>query len=207
MPTDPRKRQKKLENKAARRKEKKHLVVREASIPLASRFALAVQCPVLDSCIADSCWDQGMGQAMLSRALPNGQVAVAVFLVDNYCLGVKNAIAQIVPKAIYDAKFAPGAPRSPSTRRYAPEAVRKFVEGTVEYARDLGFHPDADYEVGRLLFGDLDPAASPDEFEYGKDGRPYYINGPHDSPAKIREILATLERARGPQGFGSLMLG
>ena len=207
MPTDPRKRQKKLERKAAQRKEKKHLVVREASAPLATRFALATTFPVLHSCIADSNWNQGMGQATLSRVLPNGQIAVAIFLVDRYCLGVKSSIAEIVPRATYDTRYSPTVPGSPSTRPYPPAAVRKYVEGAVAYALDSGLLPDEDYEVAKLLFGDIDPQTSAEVFEYGKNGKPFYINGPHESMQRIREIRATLTRTRGPEGFDSLFLG
>ena len=82
MPTDPRKRQKKLERKAAHRKVKKHLIVRESSVSLSTRFSLAASCPVLHSSISDSNWDKGIGQVHLTRLLPDGQVVVAIFLVD-----------------------------------------------------------------------------------------------------------------------------
>ena len=207
MPTDPRKRQKKLERKAADRKEKKHLIVREASVSLATRFALATPFPVLHSCIGDSNWDQGIGQATLSRVLPNGQIAVAIFLVDRYCLGVKSSIAEIVPKATYDTRYSPTIPGSPPTRPYPPAAVRKYVEGAVAYALDSGLLPDKDYEVAKLLFGDIDPTASSEVFEYGKNGKPYYLNGPYESMQRIREIYATLARTRGPGGFDGIVLG
>ena len=206
MPTDPRKRQKKLERKAAHRKEKKHIIVREASVPLSTRFALATTLPVLHSAIADSTWDQGIGQALLSRELPNGQIAVAIFLVDRYCLGVKSTIVTMVPRATYNARFAPGSPDSPATRSYSPAAIRKYVEGAVAYALDSGLYPDEDYEIGKLLFGDIDPETSTETFEYGQGGMPLYINGPHESQLQIREILTTLTRTRGERGFHFTMI-
>lgn len=207
MPTDPRKRQKKLERKAADRKEKKHLVVRESSVSLATRFALATPFPILHSCIDDSNWTNGIGQATLSRVLPNGQIAVAIFLVDRYCLGVKSSIAAIVPKATYDTRYSPTKPGAPKIRPYPPEAVRKYVEGAVAYALDSGLLPDADYEVAKLLFGDIDPTDSSEVFEYGKDGKPLYINGPHESMQRVREICATLTRTRGSEGFHFVLMG
>jgi hypothetical protein len=207
MPTDPRKRQKKLEHKAARRKEKKHLIVRQESVSLATRFALAAPCPVLHSCIADTSWDQGIGQVHLTRVLPDGRVAVAIFLVDRFCLGVKSSIADIVPRATYDIRYAPGIPGAGKATPYPPAAVRKYVEGAVAYARDLGFGPDEDYQVAKLIFGDIDPTTSSETFEYGKDGKPFYISGPHESPQRMREIMATLARTRGPGGSDFLLLG
>jgi hypothetical protein len=207
MPTDPRKRQKKLERKSASRKEKKHLIVRQESVSLATRFALAAPCPVLHSCIADTNWDQGMGQVHLTRALPDGRVAVAIFLVDRFCLGVKNAIAEIVPRATYDSRYSPESTRTGGTKPYPPAAVRKYVEGAVAYAHDLGFGPHEDYQVAKLIFGDIDPTTSSETFEYGKDGKPFYINGPNESPQRMREIMATLARTQGPGGSDFLVLG
>lgn len=198
MPTDPRKRQKKLERKAASRKEKKHLIVRESSVSLATRFSLAASFPVLHSCISDSSWDMGIGQAYLTRLLPDGQVVVAIFLVDRYCLGVKSSIAEIVPRATYDRRYAPG--RGGKVTNYPPAAVRKYVEGAVAYAHDLGFAPDEDYAVARLVFGDIDSSTSPETFEYGKDGKPFYVSGPNESFQRSREIVATLARKTGPGG-------
>jgi len=207
MPTDPRKRQKKLEQKAARRKEKKHLIVRQESVSLATRFALAAPCPVLHSCIADSNWDQGIGQVHLTRTLPDGRVAVAIFLVDRFCLGVKNAIAEIVPRATYDIRYSPPVSGDNKAKPYPPAAVRKYVEGAVPYARDLGFEPHEDYHVAKHIFGDIDPTTSSETFEYGQDGKPNYISGPNESPQRVREIMATLLRARGPGGYDFLVGG
>ena len=73
MPTDPRKRQKKLARNAAHRKEKKQVVVREASVPLAVRFALATPFPVLHSCIGDSNWELLSGWNEESRYTRRGE--------------------------------------------------------------------------------------------------------------------------------------
>src|SRR5438105_3691381 len=105
MAADPRKRQKKLERRAAKRKEKKHLIVREQSAGLGERLTAAAAAPVLHAWVTDDLWTQGMGWVLLSRQLPNGYVAVVVFLVDRYCLGVKNALAEIVSRFEYDSKF------------------------------------------------------------------------------------------------------
>ena len=207
MPTDPRNRQKKLARKAASRKEKKHLIVRQQSVPLATRFALAASAPILHSCISESSWEMGIGQAYLTRLLPDGQVVVAIFLVDRYCLGVKSSMAAIVPRPTYETRYAPGLAGGGKVRHFPPAAVRKYVEGAVAYARELGFAPDEDYQVARLVFGDIDPSTSSETFEYGKDGKPFYVSGPNESAQRSREIVATLARKRGPGGSDFLVLG
>src|SRR4051812_12775178 len=104
MATNPRKRQKKLERRTAKRKEKKHLEVRSQSGGLTERLSAAARCPVLNCWISETLQTQGLGSVVLSRELPNGQVAVASFLVDRYCLGVKDAFAEVLHRTDYDAK-------------------------------------------------------------------------------------------------------
>ena len=52
--------------------------------------------PIHDSLVAKNIFETGIGMAALARALPNGDVALAAFLVDVYCLGVKDAFYRVV---------------------------------------------------------------------------------------------------------------
>src|SRR5437016_2230285 len=79
MAADPKKRQKKLERRAAKRKEKKQTLVRAESGGLPERLSAATRYPVLHCWISDTVKDEGLGWVLLSREFPNGQVAVASF--------------------------------------------------------------------------------------------------------------------------------
>ena len=61
--------------------------------------------PVLQAGVQDVYYTEGIGSVLFSRELPDGSVAVAVFLVDRYCLGVKNALGDILTRSAYDSKF------------------------------------------------------------------------------------------------------
>ena len=39
------------------------------------------------------------------------------------------------------------------------------------------------------------------EFEFGKDGKPFYVSGPNETRADSERIIATLTRKLGPGGF------
>src|SRR5262245_38696707 len=82
-----------------------------------------------------------------------------------------------------------------------PTCARKLVEGAEAYARDLGFSPHPDYQRARRIFGDLDPTACPTHYTFGKDGKPFFMSGPYDTPARCRKIIDTLTRRCGPEGF------
>ena len=144
-------------------------------------------------------WQHGIGHVLLSRQLRNGNVAFACFLVNVWCLGVKNVIVEVAPRATYDKKmYAQTAP----TRHGEPSArvARKLVEGAVQYALDLGLPPHPDYRVGKQIFGDISAAACAEEYAYGRDGKPFFVAGPFDSPARCEEIARALANHTGPEG-------
>jgi hypothetical protein len=207
MPTDPRKRQRKLERRAAKRKDKKHQLVRETNIGLGEQLTASTTYPPLDTWISEDLWTQGLGWVLFSRELPNGSIAVALFLVDRYCLGVKNALANIVGRFTYESEFVHKMRSQFASREVSPATARKLVEEAVAYAHDLGFRPHPDYHKAKLLFGDIDPGDSTEEFEFGKDGKPFFICGPNDSPERCRQILNTLAKTRGPGQFEYIVPG
>jgi hypothetical protein len=200
MPTDPRKRQKQQERRAAKRKSKQHELARQKQAGLAERMAGAARFPILHCWITKDVWTQGLGYVGLSRQLPNGTVAFALFLVDRYCLGVKNVMAEIMGRFTYDSRLRE-MHGDFTWDSMDPAAARKFIEGAVAYARDLGLQPHADYQKAKPIFGDLDAGQSSQQFEYGKDGKPFFMAGPHDTPERCRHILKTLEEKCGPDGF------
>jgi hypothetical protein len=201
MPSDPRKRQKKLERRTARRKQKRHGLARAQSSGLPGQLSAASKFPVLHCWISQSLEAQGMGAVLLSREFQGGQVAVATFLVDRYCLGVKDTWAEVLHRTAYDDKYLRKMTADVPQRSASPAEARKLVEQAVEYARGLGLTPHPDYAKALLLFGDIDPSQSDASFEFGKDGKPLFIAGPEDSPEFCRKILAILTNHCGPGGF------
>jgi hypothetical protein len=86
-----------------------------------------------------------------------------------------------------------------------PECARKLVEGAVQYALDLGLPPHVDYRTAKLIFGDISSEACAEEYAFGKDGKPFFIAGPHDSPARCEQILRTLRNHCGLEGHHFLI--
>lgn len=207
MAKDPRKRQKKLEHRTSKRKEKKHVRVREQNAGLAARLSAASAWPVLYCWIGDSIAEQGIGWVVLSRAAPNGPVAVASFLVDSYCLGVKAVFAEILPRSAYDDKYLRKMIAEMPSRSVDPAEARKLLEEAVAYAREIGLSPHPDYPRAMVLFGNIDAADSDAHFQFGKDHKPFFVSGPNDSPERCKQIVAILNKTCGPGLFDYLVVG
>ena len=201
MATDPKKRQKQLAKKTAKRKEKRHLVVRDKSAGEMARAIAAAKYPILHCLISDSIKTQGMGWVILSREMPSGSIAVALFLVDSYCLGVKDAFARVVPRSVYDQQYLRKMRDQSPSQPIAPADARKFLKDAVDYAFCLGLSCHPDYLKAVQLFGDVNAADSAATFEFGKNGKPFFISGPNDTPERCRQIVAILGNALPADGF------
>jgi hypothetical protein len=202
MSLDEKKRQKKLAKKAAKRKAK--LSDRKDSHISGSAgtqdIALALNSPVHECIIPEGLFEVGIGNILISRKMPGGKVAFSIFLLDVYCLGVKNAYFFIMSQSEYDDKIK-SIKQNADFESLSPECVRKLVESAEAYARALGFNPHPDYHTARNIFGDIDAEKCPMQFEFGKDGRPLFISGPNDSHAKCMKIMETLTKSCGPGKF------
>ena len=140
----------------------------------------------------------GLVTALLARQRRHRRaVTVCVYLLDVYCLGVKNAMGpdhmedqalRRLTDRVFSAYHAPPVP--------APiKLVRDLVLGAAEYAHKLGFSPHPDFEQARAHLG---PWTGPSAITFGRDGKPTYIEGPHDDPD---HVLRTLRRTVGRKGF------
>ncbi len=205
MAKDPRQRQKKLERRKAREKAKKKSLAQRNPRDVVSRIERAAAAPILHCCTCDVLWEQGIANVLVSRVLASGNVAFVAFLLDVYCLGVKNVIFDVMPRSRYDWQVYGKLLGDYNIIQLTPEAARKLIEGGVEYARNLGLPPHSDYHKAKVIFGDVDASECEDEFVYGKDGKPYFIAGPHDSASRCSRIISTLTDHCGPDGFHYLM--
>lgn len=206
MAIDPKKRQKKLAKRKAQRKEKakKIMVQQQREIAYQSNpVAFAARYPIHQCLVNMELFASGMGTVVVSRRAPNGDIVMGVFLLDTFCLGVKNAFGRILMPYEYDEMVAEMR-QNELMQAVEPSYARKLVEASVVYAASLGFKPNPDYQTAKEIFGDIDASTCTDEFTFGKLGKPFYIVGPTDSPLRRRQIIATLEKNVGVGNFDFL---
>jgi hypothetical protein len=141
--------------------------------------------------------DSGVALVVVARPHGYDRLSMCSYLVDTWCLGVKNVIgpkrmAKRELEALRRQCYAPWQSRGiPITL----ELAQHLVLGAVEFARGLGFEPHRNFQRTRPALGSWE---GPSAIAFGMDGKPYYINGPDDDPQRV---LATLDRAVGREGF------
>ncbi len=203
MALNQRKRQKQLAHKAAQASRKAKAMRASATRRAISApgFPLSARTwPVHEALVSDAILKSKQGTVILSRK-SGESIAVAAFLVDTGCMGIKSAFVCLIRTSAY-RNFLARFHDNENFVQVGPECARKLVEGALAYAANLGFSPDPDYHSAKELFGDLDSRNCDQEFEFGENGKPLYVSGPNDTPARIRAVMNQLSRkCGGPEGF------
>jgi len=199
MTTKNRKRQKQAEKKrqkALARKKALVLNARAGAQLTRDRILHTRDLPVHECLISPDWRDNGMAVVVLSRHLRDGRITGALYLVDLYCLGLKNTFlfpSVSVPeyKAMVRKSF----------RRYAdpplkcsPEFARALVYGAIDYAAQFGFEPHKDFRTTQYAMEPKDSPTEPIDVTFGYEGKPFFVAGPDDN---VWKIIRQLERTTG----------
>ncbi len=188
--------QKRVAKQKAKRAAKHSKAEMRTSVDPNVRLQSAEKWPVVGAVAAASLWKDGIGYLAIARRESEGQLVFAVFLVDTYCLGVKNAFWQAGTQQVYDELLRRMA-ATQTMRPIAPACLVKVVQGAVDYAKSFGFPPHPDYRHAARLLAGVDPATCPEQFTFGRDGKPFYIQGPHESTAQAAAIMQRIRTAGG----------
>jgi hypothetical protein len=170
---------------------------------LAAQVSAAASQPIRACLISDGWMETGMGSLFLARGLSNHRLGFGMFLLDTYCLGIKDVAFQSMNAdqwaAFLDASEA-AMPLSPID----PAFARKLLRDLAAWSASMGFAPHPDFATVERLFGTVSADTCTTEFQFGREGKPFYIPGPTDTPAQARQRLAQVSRATG--GTGDFLL-
>jgi hypothetical protein len=139
----------------------------------------------------------GIALVLVAREGRGDRLSVCGYLVDTFCLGVKDVIG---PEPMHRRKL-PSFMRTyfmafPAPALRVPVALAQHVvHGAVGFAAGLGLDPHPDYAGVRGHLGEL---GEPCAITFGQDGRPVYVPGPYDDASGVAE---TIMQAVGSDGF------
>ena len=133
---------------------------------------------------------------LIARQEAEGRLVFANYLVDVFCLGVKDTFwntgtlgdfKDLLEKIDEVQKMVP----------IAPAALVKIVKGAVDFALLYDLHPHPDFRHTSMLLKGIDPAACTQEFTFGQGGVPFYIQGPHETSGQAVAIVRQIEQDGG----------
>lgn len=189
--------------KAAHRKlvvaQKRRTEQLEASLP--AQVLRAAQTPIQQCLLTESLFEGGIGTLMLARGASSLNIRMGSFLLDVFCLGIKDVMFRSVDDdqlQLYMAAMNVTAPMISVDPRYA----RKLLRDLALWSRSIGFPPHREFAAVERIFGDVDANASDAAFQFGKDGRPFYMSGPSETALQVQRRIEILREHTGEEGFG-----
>ena len=113
-------------------------------------------------------------------------------MVDTFCLGLKDTFAHgfvgweeyVLLRGKLNYRF--------ELENIDYENARSLIFGAIDFARELGFEPHADFAESNVV---IEPEREyKPVYQFGKDGKPYYIEGPNDDARDVRRTLDNSKR-------------
>jgi len=147
----------------------------------------ASQYPI-EKCFINANWkESGLANILVVRKnIEIDKYLFGMFLVDLYCLGVKNVffnakldwnaiqhgIIDYVQEGMVDMDY---------------EECRGLILGAIDFAKKIGFVPHEDWEKAKEFVEPQKPYKT--KYKFGKNGKPFYVAGPDDDVEEIIKIL------------------
>lgn len=128
----------------------------------------------LVACLINQGWaEQGMASVFVLRRMPDGALAMAAFLIDTWCMGLKDAWGRL---DISMKEFQEISEDRPEIRfgRTDFETVQRLIAGSIRFARENGFRLPRRYDRWVALAG-VSAHGEADLGDFRRDGKLVYV--------------------------------
>lgn len=198
---EKRKQQKALKKRTQAKEARRRARAKGTQPPVAVRQARSYP---IDGCWVQEGWkESGLATVVVARRQPNGAIVFGSFLVDHYCLGVKDAFCNAdVPPGQFRNEYLPRLLHGYSPLSISVDLAHEIVYGAIDFAARFGFQPHPDFRLCQNILDPPEMHPRTGQVQFGKDGKPFYISGPDDNP---HAIFNQLMRTAGEGNFQYLI--
>ena len=142
----------------------------------------------------------GLHTVIVSRIMPSGKLIIGMYLIDLFCLGVKNTVFRF---AMTNQEFNEFIKMVEDQERrelneISPSMACNLVFGALDYAEQLGFRPEKDFVITKYILNENLVNEDIENLVFGQNGKPTFIQGPYDS---VKTILTTLNKNVGEGNY------
>ncbi len=196
----------KLARKKKKRQIKKQRIIKAATHMMAVEHLPIRHC-VIHKDLYEDTEETGMGHLMICRSQDEITYHCAMFLIDAGCLGIKDAYRMKLSHDqlthAYLSLIDVGDEITRPFTRVRPSTAKALIVQAVAYGQSLGFLPHKNYADCMKFFKDV-PVDKSVNFVFGDNGQPVYIATPEDSPDFQHDVMATLSKHAGPEGYQTI---
>ena len=159
----------------------------------------------ISKCYVNKDWDASkLCQATIVREHASGNVTACRYLVDLGCLGIKDTHYLFnVPWEDIEEKLNQQKEYGVDYTEASYELIHNIIYSALEFAEDYGFKPHRDFTsvTSYFLEEDTDDIPIIPVECGGDDGNPLYVNSGIDSPSRVKQILAQLDKTAGKGNY------
>jgi hypothetical protein len=152
-------------------------------------------------CWIDRDWGEaGLARLVVAREQPGGRVLFGLYLVDYYCLGVKDCLwkADLSLNAFH--RRLPQMVGTPEPCE--PSFAHQLIYGAINYAQRWGFNPHPDFKTAGQILEPRGTYPETHDIQYGHDGKPFFVAGPYDNS---HWVIHKLTETAGEGNFDYMM--
>jgi hypothetical protein len=168
---------------------------------LAGQVLRAARAPIRHCLVTRQMFEVGMGSLVLVRGESPHHMSMGMFLLDAFCLGIKDAVFRPVDQELLDAYLEGSEASGMPLIEIDPSEARKLLRDLAAWSQSIGCSPHRDFAVVERLFGDVNAEASDAVFRFGQDGKPVYVPGPGETASSVARRVRQLQERLGNDGF------
>lgn len=131
----------------------------------------------------------GETQVIVARVRPDGNFIMGAYLVDTFCLGVKDSFwnASMSPLELND--FLGHIRKNVGLKELSYDEAHNLIYGAIGFAEDAGIEPSKEFDLGQYILEEDTDDVPLIEYEFGKNGKHFLVIG---SEGNERKYLQTL---------------
>ena len=156
------------------------------------------QLPFHECFINENWLEEGMASITISKKMPSDKLIIGAYVVDIFCLGLKNTLFKFALDTNEYASFLEQISKQQELVKCDLAEAHNIIYGAIDYAESIGFKPQKDFRITEFLLDSDLINDGIDEIEFGKNGKPFYFAGPYDN---TKQIIGILEKNVGKDNF------
>ena len=124
-----------------------------------------------DCFINESYKENGLGHIIVTRFHKGGRKTIGCYIVDTYCLGVKDAFCRVRMEDYEYDDFINTLEKECHLMKISYNEAHNLIYGAIEFADEAGIAPCKDFTLAKYILEEDTEAIPLIEYEYGKDGK------------------------------------
>ena len=162
-------------------------------IPATSEYC---KFPIHECKVLENWKETGISPVYISRKLTDNSYVVICYLLDFWCLGLKDTIVKFgVSKRDLSQFYNRGNGYDLVTISY--QDARSLILGAIDFAKAIDIAPHSSWNGMPSAFIETSLAYEK-KFSFGLKGKPHYVSGPNDYELyDVEEVVKKVSKARG----------